>query len=214
MSARKIRRTGRPRAGEAAKIQERLLDAAAWLFSRAGYGRTSMEAIARRAGASSKTVYSRFANKEEVLRAVVRRLFDRVVHADDAGAAPAADAEPRAFLLGVARELAALSAAKPTAGVNRLIMAEAFQVPELARLFLEVHERACAIVRAPLERWRASGALPRVPDPAVAAVIFVEMVASIPRMRALLGAPLPRAEAERLAAAAVDIFVRGCGSRD
>jgi TetR/AcrR family transcriptional repressor of mexJK operon len=212
MAAKRTIRGGRLPADEAAQIPERLLDAATVLFTRNGYGRTSMEAIAKQAGASSKTVYSRFANKEEVLRAVVRRLFERAMHVGTDVKVGTSD-DPRAFLLAVGRELAALSEAPQTAGVNRLIMAEAFQVPELAQLFIDLHERACGIVREPIEKWRRSGKMADVPDPALAAIIFVEMVASIPRIRALLGQPLKKAETDRLVKAAVGIFLRGCGYR-
>ncbi|HET9446871.1 MAG TPA: TetR/AcrR family transcriptional regulator, partial [Steroidobacteraceae bacterium] len=201
-------------AAEAAQIPERLLDAATALFTKTGYARTSMEAIAKQAGASSKTIYSRFASKEEVLQAVVKRLFDRAAIGDSGPVdVTASSVDPRSFLLEVGRDLANLSRAPATAGLNRLIMAEAFQVPELARLFIELHERACAMVREPLERWRASGALPAMPDLDAAAVIFVEMVASVPRLRALLGKPLREEEVDRLVASAVDLFLRGCGYR-
>lgn len=211
---RKRRHTGRLPAAEAAQIPERLLDAATALFTKAGYARTSMEAIARRAGASSKTIYSRFSSKEEVLQAVVKRLFDRAMSGDSGlGNATATSADPRAYLLEVGRDLANLSRASATAGLNRLIMAEAFQVPELARLFIELHERARAMVREPLERWRAAGTLPDVADLDTAAVIFVEMVASLPRLRALLGKPLRQEEVDLLVASAVDLFLRGCGYR-
>ena len=211
---RKRRHTGRLPAAEAAQIPERLLDAATSLFTKAGYARTSMEAIAKQAGASSKTIYSRFASKEEVLHAVVKRLFDRAM-AGDSGPSNATMTgnDPRSYLLEVGRDLANLSRASATAGLNRLIMAEAFQVPELARLFIELHERACVMVREPLEQWRASGKLPDVADLDSAAVIFVEMVASLPRLRALLGKPLRQEEVDRLVTSAVDLFLRGCGYR-
>ena len=80
-------------------------------------------------------------------------------------------------------------------------------------MFLELHERACAIVREPLERWRSSGALPDVTDLDAATVIFVEMVASVPRLRALLGKPLRQEEVDHLVTSAVDLFLRGCGYR-
>ena len=211
---RKRRHTGRLPAAEAAQIPERLLDAATVLFTKAGYARTSMEAIAKQAGASSKTIYSRFASKEEMLQAVVKRLFDRAMSGDSGPVdATTTSADPRSYLLEVGRDLANLSRASATAGLNRLIMAEAFQVPELARLFIELHERARAMVRGPLERWHAAGTLPDVADLDTAAVIFVEMVASLPRLRALLGKPLRQEEVDRLVASAVDLFLRGCGYR-
>jgi hypothetical protein len=67
------------------------------------------------------------------------------------------------------------------------------------------------VIRGPLERWHEAGTLPDVPDPDVAAVLFVEMVASIPRVRALLGRPLKKAQVERLVTSAVELFLRGCG---
>lgn len=205
---------GRLPAAQAAEIPERLLDAATVLFTRAGYAGTSMGAIAKQAGASSKTIYNRFANKEEVLQAVVKRLFDRAVSGESGvGETTTPSADPRRFLLELGHDLADLSRAPATAGLNRLIMAEAFQVPELARLFIELHERACTMVREPLARWRASGALPEVTDIDSAAVIFVEMVASVPRLRALLGKPLRKEEVDRLVTSAVDLFLRGCGYR-
>ena len=41
-----------------------------------GYARATMDAIAKAAGASRKTIYARYANKAEVLTAVVNRLLD------------------------------------------------------------------------------------------------------------------------------------------
>ena len=86
-------------------------------------------------------------------------------------------------------------------------------MPELAQLFVDLHERACELVREPVAQWREEGTLPDAPRPAEAAMIFVEMVASIPRLRALLGRPLRPKETERLVTSAVDLFLRGCGYR-
>src|SRR5690242_18431738 len=68
---------GRLSAEEAAAVPDRLMDAAFLLFSRKGYADTSMEEIARTANASTKTIYSRYANKSELLKAVVERIITR-----------------------------------------------------------------------------------------------------------------------------------------
>ncbi|MBX7132444.1 MAG: TetR/AcrR family transcriptional regulator [Fimbriimonadaceae bacterium] len=203
---------GRPTAAQADQVPERLLDAATWLFAHQGYSRTSMESIAKLAGASSKTVYSRYANKEAVLRAVVRRMFDRAVKTT-LGEGTIASDEPLGLLRQLGHDLAQLSAAPTTAGVNRLIMAEAFQVPELADLFLELHNRATALVREPLQRWKEAGLLPRLADIDSSAKLFVEMVASMPRLHALLGRPLSPLEVNCLVDNAVHVFLVGCGFR-
>jgi AcrR family transcriptional regulator len=190
----------------------RLLDAAQQVFVEQGYARSSMDAIARAAGASRKTIYARYANKAEVLTAVVNRLLESAMapHQEQVRATPMRG-EPRVLLLQIARELASLSEAPHVAGINRLVFAEALQAPDLARLFLDLHARAADEVRENLEALRNEGSLPRLHDSRLAAIIFIEMVASMPRLRALLGAPLGRKATNDLTSAAVEIFLHGCG---
>jgi AcrR family transcriptional regulator len=77
--------------------RERLLEAAAAVFSRSGYADASAEAIARAAGMSKATFYEHFANKEEC----ILELFDEAaaeIQRAMAEAARAAGADPRARL--------------------------------------------------------------------------------------------------------------------
>lgn len=203
---------GRLSAEETGKLDARFLDEAETLFIEQGYARATMDEIARRVGATRRTLYARYANKAEVLTAVVNRLLDAAMapHHTDRKAVQSSR-EPRSLLLQVARELAFLSADAHVAGVNRLIFAEALQTPDLARQFLGLHARATDDVTASLEFLRDEGALPRLPNSRLAAIIFIEMAASMPRIRALLGAPLTRKETNDLTATAVDIFLNGCG---
>lgn len=210
-SRAKPRGPGRLSAAETALLETRLLDAAEGVFVEQGYARSSMDAIARAAGASRKTIYARYANKAEVLTAVVDRLLESAMspHREQTRDTTARG-EPRALLLQIARELASLSEAPHVAGINRLVFAEALQAPDLARLFLDLHARAADEVRDNLEALRDEGSLPRLPDSRLAAVIFIEMVASMPRLRALLGSPLGRKATHDLTEAAVEIFLHGC----
>lgn len=208
----KPRGPGRLSAADAAMLETRLLDAAEQVFVQQGYARSSMDAIARSAGASRKTIYARYANKAEVLTAVVNRLLLAAMAPQPEQAhAASTRSEPREALLQIARQLASLSEAPHVAGINRLIFAEALQAPDLARLFLDLHARAADDVRKNLEALREQGGLPRLRDSRLAAVIFIEMVASMPRLRALLGAPLGLKATDELTSAAVDIFLHGCG---
>ena len=79
---------GRLSAEAAAAVPDRLMDAAFGLFSRQGYADTSMEEIARTANASTKTIYSRYANKAELLKAVVQRIITRAMAAHAAEPRP------------------------------------------------------------------------------------------------------------------------------
>jgi TetR/AcrR family transcriptional regulator, regulator of autoinduction and epiphytic fitness len=56
--------------------QRRLLDAAASVFMRFGFRKTSMEDVARAAGVSRQGLYLHFATKEDLFRAAVQHLLD------------------------------------------------------------------------------------------------------------------------------------------
>src|SRR6266851_1441114 len=68
---------GRPSRLESAQLSDRILDVATTLFLGDGFGATSIEAVAKRAGISKRTFYHRFRGKEELFEAVVRRLIAR-----------------------------------------------------------------------------------------------------------------------------------------
>jgi AcrR family transcriptional regulator len=53
--------------------REEILQRASLLFRERGYGATSIQDIAEAAGLSSSTMYHHFANKQDVLYAIVSR---------------------------------------------------------------------------------------------------------------------------------------------
>lgn len=92
---------------QALATKVRIAEAAQQLFAAEGYGATSMEAIATRAGVATRTVYSAFGTKREVLNLICERWLER------AGARPLAAevlslADPVARLRGAARWLTVL----------------------------------------------------------------------------------------------------------
>lgn len=68
----------------AAQKRQEIIRIAAELFEELGYERTSMSAIAARAGASKATLYAYFGSKEQLLRAIlehdVNEQADRLMH--------------------------------------------------------------------------------------------------------------------------------------
>src|SRR5262245_47913557 len=129
---------GRLSAEDAAAVPDRLMDAAFSLFSRKGYADTSMEEIARTANASTKTIYSRYANKSVLLKAVVERIIARAMAAHAAETSPdPGQVEPRRFLVTLGRRiLTELNG--PSAGLMQLALSEARRAPELARMYQEM----------------------------------------------------------------------------
>src|SRR4051794_32541665 len=77
-----------------------ILDAALVEFERHGLRRVALDDVARRAGVSRTTIYRRFANRDELVAAVIERenvvLFADIA-AELAGARPPADYYVEAF---------------------------------------------------------------------------------------------------------------------
>lgn len=59
-------------------LDETILDAAFSVIQRYGVKRTTMSDFAEAAGVSRQTVYARYANKDELLRAITRRMIDKL----------------------------------------------------------------------------------------------------------------------------------------
>ncbi len=55
------------------QVTEHILDAAAVEFERHGFRRVALDDVARRAGVSRTTIYRRFANKDELVGAVIEQ---------------------------------------------------------------------------------------------------------------------------------------------
>lgn len=84
------------RAQQQARTRERLLDSAETLFGERGIHRTSLDEIARGAGLTKGAVYANFANKKELISAIV----ERKLAGDDAPQRPLRSTADWVFALG------------------------------------------------------------------------------------------------------------------
>jgi AcrR family transcriptional regulator len=91
-------------ADPAAARQETILRGAARAFARAGYAATSMEDIAAASGITKLIVYRHFDSKEELYRAVLQQVFDRLAQEFVTGYSRGAGGVGARSLLTVARE--------------------------------------------------------------------------------------------------------------
>jgi AcrR family transcriptional regulator len=131
LSAAKPKRSaGRPKLEDVAAIEGRLLSIALQEFLTHGYGATSLTRIVKAAGVSKTTLYSRFASKEDLFRAIIQEQIERL----DA----ATLLRPRAgrpdlekSLKAYADHLLENSLQGDFLGVNRLITSESHRFPEL-----------------------------------------------------------------------------------
>jgi AcrR family transcriptional regulator len=151
---------GTKRAEKAKETRRRIREAAGGLFVERGYGATSLQDIADRAGVAVQTIYFTFGNKRTLLKEVV----DVSIAGDDepvptmdrpwfrdALAADTADAELRALLRGVRTLL------KRVAPINEMLRTAATVDPDIVELWpqdadprLTVHATAAkALVAKP-----------------------------------------------------------------
>lgn len=206
-------RLGRPSAEDLAGLPDRLMDAALALFNTQGYSNTTIEEIARKAGASTKTLYSRYANKAELVKAVVTRILDRsmAAHEIDLSADPGA-MEPRAYLMSAGRKIARTLNGE-AAGMIRIALAEASRFPELAENYNANTARGVAVLRRALEAWCQRGLVPDLGDPEMASRLCLSLLSDQVRIRVAMGVPMTVEEQEAHITGAVGLFLRGCGYR-
>lgn len=200
---------GRLTANEAAGLEDRLLDAAQHVFVTEGFANATMDAIATAAGASRKTIYARYDNKEDMLRAVFLRLLDES-KARGVASAGERGAEPRAILIRLAREIGDTTVSPLVTGLIRLILSEVHQFPDLAPLTVQMQGVAVEDVHETLSRLKADGLLPGLGDVALGTQLFIELAIALRRRHALLGLTLSRREVDRIVETAVNLFLDGC----
>lgn len=206
------RGAGRLPAAEAEKLNDRLLDAAQALFVENGFDNTTMDEIARRAGSSTQTIYSRYAGKRDVLEAVARRVVERTVAAHTtATSADPRTVEPHDYLVSLGSQIVS-TLTRDAVGLTRLAFSEAHRSPEIQRQAQLGYGRGVGLIRAALEQWRADGKLRLKGDLDHMALICLSMMTDRARIGAVIGLPMGKEEADAYIAQAVDIFLNGCGS--
>jgi TetR/AcrR family transcriptional repressor of mexJK operon len=198
---------GRLSAEDAAELPNRLMDAAFDLFVERGFAGATMDDIAKRAGASTKTLYSRYANKLEILEAVVARNIERTViaHIKDFALAPQ-DVAPRDYLFKLGVQICLASNDK-TSGLQRVAFAEAHRMPALRQNYRSVTGRAVETIANALRIWREQGLLRFEQDTMVLGAIFFSAMTDTARIRAIMGDPMSRADIERHVATALDLLL-------
>jgi TetR/AcrR family transcriptional regulator, mexJK operon transcriptional repressor len=207
--------TRRPRAGRMASSGA-IRDAAAALFLEKGYQATSMDDIATAAQVSKQTIYTHFANKEELFSDLVLGNVDRV---EAFVATIARTAEETADLEASLRHLAGTYlrfVIRPEVlRLRRLVLGEAGRFPELARTYYErVPDRIYSALANLFKVLDDRGQL-RIEDPSLAAQHFAWLTLGMPLDRGMfypIEAATPTAEMDRIADAAVRVFMAAYAS--
>jgi TetR/AcrR family transcriptional regulator, mexJK operon transcriptional repressor len=209
-ATRKPRHGGRPSRVAALELRDQILEVATELFLTEGYGSTSIEAVATRAGISKRTFYHRFDDKAALFAAVVHRIIEQI--RPPAGV-PLLEG---ATLQDILRRLAGLvlrAALTPQAiALHRLVTAESVRFPNLARAVYEEGwaQESTALIGGLLSRELRDPRM-SIERRGFAAAQFLHMVVALPqrRMMGLGGVPMTTSELDAWADDAVNLFLNG-----
>ncbi len=168
-------RVGRPRRGTEAARADHLLTSATRVFLRDGYNSASIDRVATEAGVSTRTIYERYKNKEDLFAAVITRLVDR----DMASGLAPAELErlaPAQALLAIGQVIARRVCDPESAALFRILAQEAQRYPGLAaKMRSNAKARVDDAIANYLRGQNRAGNL-RLSDPDRAAVLFLQMV--------------------------------------
>ncbi len=189
-----------------------ILDAASDVFLAEGYECASLDQIAQRAGVSKQTIYSHFADKQDLFRAICTELTEQLTV--PLQTPPKSEASLADLLTRLAEDVLAMMCKPASLELHRLLLTAVTRFPELG----ETAYRAGAnrmlddLSSLFLQRSRvgevAAGAL----EPARArrlAEQFIGMISGFHQRRALLGMPAMNESERRLySQECVDLILR------
>ncbi len=179
--------------GRTARTRSTVLEAVLAELVASGYGRTSVESVAERAGVHKTTIYRRWGSKEQLVAEALEDAADDRTSVPDTGDI---DADMRVLARAV---MATLSTPEGAATV-RAIVAEASSSPQLAAVMSAFWTARRTQVGPLIEQAIARGQLPSTTDPGelmkyIAAPLYYQSL--------MTDEPLTERTADRAAAAAL-----------
>ena len=195
---------GRPK--DVAK-REAIIRAANTLFMKNGYGLTSMEAVAKKADVSKLTIYSHFANKDELFKAVITQRCNRLGTAE--GFMALADQPVEKALLQLGINFTSLIFTQDSIRLHSIMQAEASRHPKVVQIFFDAGpKRVREAFGKLLQAWNDQKQL-AIPDIAKATDQFFSLLKGEMLMKVmLLRMEMPsKAELNDHVHATVDFFL-------
>jgi TetR/AcrR family transcriptional repressor of mexJK operon len=215
--ARAARRSsGRPTKEQAGRIAEQIVDVATRLFLESSFEAVSVDLIAATARISKQTFYARFASKEALFAAVIRKgtndlLLPAITESNR-------DGPIEATLIKIGVEFSKHALAPAAIAHERLITSEAHQFPQLASAYHENALHARGLIANVFSNAMRNGQI-RSADASYLAEQFTYAVVDGPNRALVLTGKTAKSEKElrERISAAVRLFLDGClpeGSRD
>jgi AcrR family transcriptional regulator len=196
--------------------REEIQRAALTLFTRDGYERTSVDAIAAEAGVSKRTVYNHFGDKENLFLSVTQRTFTWMIglveelvgrHLDDLRDASALEQTLVETLLEMGRTITQLP---ERAALIRLLITEARRFPALTEPWRN-RGTVTDVISARLTRLADRGLLV-FDDPVQATQHLTALTLNQLNTRSLFGTfKISEAETEKVIRSGVHVFLLAYG---
>jgi AcrR family transcriptional regulator len=202
---------GRPQLRSDEETLALITEAANREFLAHGFAATGMEAVARAAGVSTKTLYRLVPTKTALFESVVTARIGRFTQSIHERVAE--KAEPVDSLEALLVECARLTLDPEVVGFISLVVAERRRCPVIASTF---YNKGMKRTSGALAAWigeQAERGLIDVEDRELAAGMLLGMMISEPQRAALLGQLAPPSEAaiRKRAKACARLFLEGCG---
>lgn len=132
-------KAGRPKAAEAEARLNDLMDTAARLILEKGYGKVSLEAIAKEARVAVRTIYVKFGGKAGLLKAILLRY--RAGAFDPVGMEDSIQGPIRDTLRAFGLRFHSLVSSPEATALYQIVVAEAHANPDLAEAFWDAGPR-------------------------------------------------------------------------
>ena len=201
---------GRPQVRPDDETRQIIYEAARHEFADGGYAATSMEAVARGAGVSTKTLYRLIPNKASLFDGMVTDRLDRTLASVDLNAIDHAEIEEALYAALMA--CAELTLDEEVIALQRMVLQEVGKFSDIAGMFYRNGIQRISAALADWLRVQQMRGLIDLDDIEEAAGMLLGMVASAPRRAAMFGGvPLPpRSQIEARVRRCAALFLRGC----
>lgn len=206
-------RRGRPTQAETKKLDLAVREAAVATFVELGYAGASMEAIARAAGITKRSLYARYPDKRAVFADVIPWALAR--YTDDSSLEDVNDEDIETALIALGRAALARATHPQNVRLKRIAFNEAALFPEFnvsgESMMWAGRQRAVTDV---LRRYAERGVIDVDDDVELAAEHFLAMVEAVPARMADFGVFRTKRQQERHLRYAVRLFLRGVVPRE
>lgn len=208
-------RRGRPTQAEAKKLDLAVREAAVATFVEMGYAGASMEAIAKAAGITRRSLYTRYADKRALFAGVIPWALARFVEDESIAEAHGDNLDDlKAALLAIGRAAVTRAVHPENVRLKQIAMSEAALFPEFKisaeSLMWAGRQRAVTDL---LRRHEDLGNIDVDGDPELASEHFLAMVEAVPARMADFGVFRSKTQQERHLRYAVRLFLRGVTPR-